>query len=77
MTETIAVNGIDIAYRWDGPKGAPVLTLSNSLASSYAMWDMQVPALIPSWRVLRYDTRGHGASGVSEAPTAWICWPGT
>ncbi|MDP7488203.1 MAG: 3-oxoadipate enol-lactonase [Alphaproteobacteria bacterium] len=66
MTETIAVNGIDIAYRWDGPKGAPVLTLSNSLASSYAMWDMQVPALIPSWRVLRYDTRGHGASGVSE-----------
>ncbi|MDP6954116.1 MAG: AraC family transcriptional regulator, partial [Alphaproteobacteria bacterium] len=58
MTDTIAVNGIDIAYRWDGPEGAPVLTLSNSLASTHAMWDTQMPALTPSWRVLRYDTRG-------------------
>jgi 3-oxoadipate enol-lactonase len=66
MTDTIAVNGIDIAYRWDGPQDAPVLTLSNSLASTHAMWDTQMPALTSSWRVLRYDTRGHGASGVSE-----------
>lgn len=60
MTETIAVNGIDIAYQIDGPDDAPIVVMSNSLASNLSMWDAQVAALVPRYRVVRYDTRGHG-----------------
>jgi 3-oxoadipate enol-lactonase len=60
MTDSIAVNGIDIAYRIDGPDDAPTVVMSNSLASNLTMWDAQVEALVPRYRVVRYDTRGHG-----------------
>ena len=55
-------------YRLDGPEGAPVLVLSNSLGTDHSMWDAQVPAFAAHFRVLRYDTRGHGASLVTEGP---------
>lgn len=62
MAEFADVNGIRIAYRLDGPAGAPVVTLSHSLSASHAMWEPQLPALTDAYRVLRFDTRGHGAS---------------
>ena len=68
MTESIAIDGNDIAYRFDGREGAPVLTLSNRLASDHRMWEAQMPALGADWRVLRYDTRGHGASSAPQGP---------
>ena len=40
-----AVNNITIEYRLDGPADAPVVLLSNSLASNLTMWEHQVPAL--------------------------------
>ena len=49
-------------YQLDGPEGAPVLVLSNSLGTNLHMWDTQLPALTAHFRVLRYDTRGHGQS---------------
>jgi 3-oxoadipate enol-lactonase len=55
-------NGIAINYRIDGPERAPWLIFSNSLATSLAMWDEQAAALADSFRVLRYDQRGHGGS---------------
>jgi 3-oxoadipate enol-lactonase len=55
-------------YQLDGPEGAPVLVLSNSLGTNLHMWDTQLPALTAHFRVLRYDTRGHGQSLVSEGP---------
>jgi 3-oxoadipate enol-lactonase len=55
-------DGCRIAWRSDGPEDAPVLLLSNSLGTAMAMWDVQLPALTQRFRVLRYDTRGHGAS---------------
>jgi 3-oxoadipate enol-lactonase len=58
----INANGIAVNYTLDGPAGAPVLTLSHSLAASLAMWDPQMPALTARYRVLRYDTRGHGGT---------------
>ena len=53
-------------YVIDGPEDAPVVVLSNSLGTSADMWARQVPALTQHFRVLRYDTRGHGASSVPE-----------
>ncbi len=58
----ITVNGIAVNYRFDGPDDAPVVMLSNSLMANYTMWDDQVELLSRSYRVLRYDQRGHGAT---------------
>ncbi|WP_409278332.1 3-oxoadipate enol-lactonase [Pseudomonas defluvii] len=55
-------------YQLDGPEGAPVLVLSNSLGTNLHMWDTQLPAFTAHFRVLRYDTRGHGQSLVTEGP---------
>lgn len=57
-------DGVQIAYRVDGDERLPVLVLSNSIGTTLHMWDGQVAALSRRFRVLRYDTRGHGASGV-------------
>ncbi len=55
-------DGSTIVWRSDGPPDAPVMILSNSLATDHLMWDPIVPRLAATHRVLRYDTRGHGAS---------------
>lgn len=55
-------------YRWDGPEGRPTLLLSNSLGTTHAMWDSQIADLAEHYRVLRYDTRGHGSSDVPAGP---------
>ncbi len=63
---TIEANGIKINYQIDGAENAPVLMLSNSLGTNLHMWDKQAPALAKRFRVVRYDTRGHGKT---EAPS--------
>lgn len=68
MIETIYANGTALAYRFDGPEDAPVVMLSNSLMSNHTMWDPQMAALTERYRVLRYDTRGHGASAAPAGP---------
>ena len=55
-------DGCRIAYRFDGPEDAPVLLLSNSLGTTMAMWAPQMAAFTARFRVLRYDSRGHGQS---------------
>jgi 3-oxoadipate enol-lactonase len=55
-------------YRWDGPERAPVLVLSHALGAHHGMWDGNVPALAGDFRVLRYDSRGHGESDVPPGP---------
>lgn len=57
-------DGVRIAYRIDGAADKPALVLSNSIATNLQMWDAQIPELSEHFRVIRYDTRGHGASGV-------------
>ena len=54
------VNGIAVNYVLEGPANAPVVTMSHSLATDLSMWDPTVPALTGRFRVLRYETRGHG-----------------
>jgi len=58
----IKANGITFNYAVDGTDGAPWLVLSNSLATTLAMWDAQAAELKRAFRVLRYDQRGHGAT---------------
>ena len=53
-------------YVIDGPADAPVLVLSNSLGTCSDMWARQIPELTKHFRVLRYDTRGHGKSSVPD-----------
>ncbi len=65
----IQANGIVMNYELSGAATGPVVALSHSLASSLSMWDPQVPALeAAGYRVLRYDTRGHGRTEVSPGP---------
>jgi 3-oxoadipate enol-lactonase len=65
---TIDIQRENFNCRVDGPLDAPVLVLSNSLGTNLAMWDVQIPALTARFRVLRYDTRGHGSSKVTAGP---------
>lgn len=64
----IALADGDLNYQLDGPADAPVLVLSNSLGTDLHMWDAQVPEFSQHFRVLRYDTRGHGQSLVTDGP---------
>jgi 3-oxoadipate enol-lactonase len=65
----VSVNGVDLYYEVDGPSDGTPIVLSNSLASNLAMWDPQVePLEMEGFRVVRYDSRGHGQSGAPEGP---------
>jgi 3-oxoadipate enol-lactonase len=60
--------GIRMNYELSGEKGAPVVVLSHSLSSSLLMWNPQMDVLKTHFQVLRYDTRGHGASDAPSGP---------
>jgi 3-oxoadipate enol-lactonase len=62
------MTAVEVAYSVDGPADAPVVVLSNSLGATRAMWDPQVPALAERFRVIGYDTRGHGESPAPAGP---------
>lgn len=56
------IDSTRLFYRFEGREGLPVLVLSHSLGCDHGMWSPQVPDLMEHFRVLTYDTRGHGAS---------------
>ena len=68
MATTIDVQGENFSCSIEGAEDAPVLVLSNSLGTDLSMWEPQMPALAARFRVVRYDTRGHGASPVTPGP---------
>src|SRR5580692_9919161 len=65
---TVDVGDCLIYVALDGPHGARHLTLSNSLGSDLTMWDPQLAAFSEHFRVIRYDSRGHGKSGAPRGP---------
>ncbi len=67
-TGTAISAGVSIHYTIEGAAAAPVLVMSNSLGTTLQMWDPQMAALLRHFRVLRYDTRGHGRSSVPAEP---------
>lgn len=64
----LTVAGLRLAYRVEGAADAPALVFSNSLGADLRMWDAQAAALRARFRIVRYDTRGHGQSGVPDDP---------
>lgn len=65
----VYIKGTTLNYWFDGPEQGAVVMLSHSLASNLTMWDAQVSALARAgYRILRYDTRGHGQSEVPPGP---------
>ena len=56
------VNNTRIFYRLEGNAGRPVIVLSHSIGCDMSLWAQQVSDLLQHFQVLRYDTRGHGAS---------------
>jgi 3-oxoadipate enol-lactonase len=62
------VNGIEVNYEVHGKEGAPWLTFSHSLACSLRMWDPQLEAFQDRFRILLYDTRGHGGTEAPKGP---------
>ena len=62
---SVTAGGIRHFYRFDGNEDKPVMMLIHSLGCDHSLWDCQSQDLLPHYRVLRYDVRGHGAT---EAP---------
>lgn len=61
-------DALQLHYRIDGAEDAPPLVLSNSLGTDLGMWSPQVALLAAHFRLIRYDTRGHGASSSPPGP---------
>lgn len=63
-----SINGEPFNILVEGPEDAPVLMFSNSLSSNLTMWDPQAEALKGAFRIVRYDSRGHGRSVANPGP---------
>lgn len=61
----VELDAFSLYYRLEGPEDAPVLVLSHSLGVALEMWQPQMPVLSTYFRILRYDMRGHGRSGIT------------
>jgi len=57
-------NGINLGYTVEGE--GPWVVMSHSLACDSSMWDEQAERLKARYRVLRFDTRGHGQSDAPD-----------
>lgn len=64
------IQGETFRVEVEGEASRPALLMSNSLGTDLTMWDGLVPALRERFRLVRYDTRGHGGSDVPERPVS-------
>jgi 3-oxoadipate enol-lactonase len=65
---TVERAGCRLRYEIDGNPTGPSLLFSNSLGTTGALWNPQLEALSPVFRIIRYDTRGHGSSEIPTGP---------
>jgi 3-oxoadipate enol-lactonase len=68
MPIIIADDDCPIHVEVEGREGAPALMLSNSLGTNLSMWNDQAAEFAKHFRLVRYDRRGHGQSGVPQGP---------
>ncbi len=68
MTQRVTVNGLGgpLSVLVTGRADGPTIVLSNSLGAGLGMWAPQRAALERHYRVIGYDTRGHGQSATPE-----------
>lgn len=64
----VIVNDFAMNCDLQGPPDASCVILSHSVTTNLHMWDAQAAAISQRYRVLRYDTRGHGGSEAPEGP---------
>lgn len=62
------INGFRMNFAVEGPEAAPAVVLHHPLATDLSIWDELAAALVPRYRVVRFDARGHGASEATPAP---------
>ncbi len=62
------INGFRMSFAVEGPDAAPAVILHHPLATDLTIWDALTAALLPRYRVVRFDARGHGASEATAAP---------
>ena len=62
------INGFRMNFAVEGPEAAPAVVLHHPLATDLSIWDELTAALVPRYRVVRFDARGHGASEATPAP---------
>jgi 3-oxoadipate enol-lactonase len=67
MDRIVQSDGARISYSLEGPENAPVLVLSHSLGTTRELWARQANAFSGAFRVIRYDTRGHGESSTPSS----------
>ncbi len=65
---TADLGKVHLHYEVNGPSSAEMIVLAHSLGANLHMWDKIVPALETRFRILRYDSRGHGSSSVPPGP---------
>ena len=65
-----AANGIEITYTDSGGQG-PAVVFSHGYLMDHSMFDRQVTALAPQYRVITWDQRGHGGTRATGAFTYW------
>jgi 3-oxoadipate enol-lactonase len=65
---TATIGRYRVEYDVQGAPELPALVLSDSLGTNLHMWDAQAAGLKNRWRIVRYDTRGHGGSSVTPGP---------
>ena len=63
----VTIEKTRLYYRLEGVEGRPALVLSHAIGCDHGMWAQQMPDLLDHLQVLRYDTRGHGASDIPRA----------
>lgn len=65
--QCLLANDIVQHYRDEGPRGADTLVFINSLGTDLRVWDAVIPGFRESHRIIRYDKRGHGLSGIGPS----------
>lgn len=63
--DAFQIAGRTLHYRDEGPRDGPALVFSNSLGTDFRTWDPMLAHLPDGFRVLRYDTAGHGLSDLA------------
>jgi pimeloyl-ACP methyl ester carboxylesterase len=62
-------NGVKIHYEDHGH--GPAILLSHGYGATCRMWDAQIAAFAPRYRIIVWDMRGHGQTDDPEDPAAY------